>query len=164
VERLYEGMFLVSPGVGEGDGALQPVRRVLDRAQAEVLVCKKWDERRLAYEIDKHRRGIYVLAYFRADGERIPDIERDVQLSEEILRVLVLRAEDVGKEEMEAPTPAESPRSPSDGDGDSADDRPRRSDDRPRRSDDRPRRSDDRPRRSDDRPRRTDDSPQRADD
>ncbi len=111
--KQYEGMFLVSTGVGDGDKALEPVRRVLDRAGAEVLSCKKWDERKLAYEVAGQKRGIYVLTYFKADGGRIADIERDVQLSEQLLRVLVLQADDVSAEEMAKPTPSETGLSPS---------------------------------------------------
>jgi len=113
VNKQYEGMFVVSPAVGDGDKALEPVQRVLDRAGAEVLVCKRWDERKLAYEIAGQKRGIYVLTYFKADGDRITDIERDVQLSEQILRVLVLQAGDLTAEVMNTPTPAETGHSPS---------------------------------------------------
>lgn len=112
MKKQYEGMFLVSPSAGEGDKCLDPVRRVLDRAGAEVLICKKWDERKLAFEVGGQKRGNYVLTYFKADGEKIADIERDVQLSDELLRVLVLDASDVSDEEMNKPTPAETGNSP----------------------------------------------------
>jgi ribosomal protein S6 len=112
VIRTYEGMFLVSTAAGEGDKALEPVKRVLDRAGAEVLLCKRWDERKLAYEVGGQKRGIYALTYFKAEGGRIADIERDVQLSEELLRVMILNAEDVTKEEMDKPTPVETGHSP----------------------------------------------------
>lgn len=107
MSQLYEGMFLVSPMAGEGEAALEPVKRVLDRAKANVKVCKNWDDRRLAYEIGGQRRGLYVLSYFEAEGDRIADIERDVQLSDELLRVLIVRADDVTEEEMSRATPAE---------------------------------------------------------
>lgn len=112
MKKQYEGMFLVSPAVGDGDKPLEPVKRVLDRAEAEVIVCKKWDERKLAYEVGGQKRGTYVLSYFRCDGSRIADIERDVQLSEELLRVLILTAEDLTEEQMNKPTPSETGHSP----------------------------------------------------
>jgi small subunit ribosomal protein S6 len=113
VKKQYEGMFLVSPSAGDGDKALDAVKRVLGRAEAEVVVCKKWDERKLAYEVGGQKRGTYVLSYFRCDGSRVADIERDVQLSDELLRVLILDAKDVSEEEMNKPTPAETGHSPS---------------------------------------------------
>ena len=110
--RQYEGMFLVGPSLSDGDKALEPVKRILDRAAAEVLVCKKWDERKLAFEVARQKRGVYVLTYFKVDGVRIPDIERDVQLSEEVLRVMVVSAEKLTAEQMNKPTPSETGHSP----------------------------------------------------
>jgi small subunit ribosomal protein S6 len=112
VKKQYEAMFLVSPSAGEGDKALDPVKKVLERAEAEVLICKKWDERKLAFEVAGQKRGVYVLTYFRCDGARVADIERDVQLSDQLLRLLVLDAEDVSVEVMNKPTPSETGQSP----------------------------------------------------
>ena len=112
MKKQYEGMFLVHPSLADGEKALDPVKRVLERAEAEVLICKKWDERKLAYEVGGQKRGVYVLTYFRCDGSRVADIERDVQLSDQLLRLLVLDAEDVSAEVMNKPTPSETGQSP----------------------------------------------------
>lgn len=106
--KTYEGMFLVDAGKPSLDEAIAPIQQVLDRNQAQVLQMKKWDERRLAYEIAGRRRGLYVLTYFKAPPERITVIERDAQLNEEILRVLILAADHLSDEQMAAKTPAES--------------------------------------------------------
>jgi small subunit ribosomal protein S6 len=95
------------------------VRRLIDRIQAELLVCVKFDERKLAYEIKGRKRGTYVLTYFDAEPDRITDLERDVRLSEVVLRVLVLRAEKLTEErlaELKA-LPADQPLQPMAGDG-----------------------------------------------
>lgn len=94
--RRYEGMFLFDPAVTRDWATMQAeVRRLCDRIGAELLVCVKFDERKLAYEINKRKRGTYVLAYFDAPPQRIADLERDVRLSELILRALVLRADKI---------------------------------------------------------------------
>lgn len=89
-------MFLVDSGqaAADWDGTLAAINTVLKRADAEVVCLRKWGERKLAYEIDHKGRGTYVLCYFKADGSHISGIERDVQLSERIMRVLVLSTED----------------------------------------------------------------------
>jgi small subunit ribosomal protein S6 len=94
-KRLYEGMFLVdsAQAAADWDGTLAVIDNVLKRADAEVVVMRKWGERKLAYDIDRKSRGTYVLCYFRADGRRIRGIEKDVQLSEKIMRVLILTTE-----------------------------------------------------------------------
>jgi small subunit ribosomal protein S6 len=100
----YEAMFLLG-NPGEGDHAINLCRGIIERHGGEILLIKKWDERKLAYEIGKHKRGTYILAYFKAPGAAIAQIERDVNLSEEVLRVLVLRADHLSLKEMEEAEP-----------------------------------------------------------
>lgn len=94
-KRLYEGMFLVDSALAaaDWDGTLAVIDNILKRADAEVVVLRKWGERKLAYDIDHKSRGTYVLCYFKADGRRVRGIEKDVQLSEKIMRVLILTTE-----------------------------------------------------------------------
>jgi len=107
VKKLYEGMFLVDAAEAAADwGSVETnIRNILEKAEAEIISLRKWDERKLAYEINKKSRGTYILCYFRADGRRISDIERDVQLSEQIMRVLILCAEHITQEDIEKDTP-----------------------------------------------------------
>lgn len=94
-KRLYEAMFLVDSSLAaqDWDGILGTIEGILKRAEAEIVTLRKWGDKRLAYEIDHKARGTYILCYFRADGGRIGDIEKDVQLSERIMRVLILSTE-----------------------------------------------------------------------
>lgn len=95
-------MFLVEPNLATDWQATKGmIETIMDRAQAQLLACRLWDEKRLAYDIAKHKRAAYILCYFHADGANISRIERDVQLSEHLLRVLVLRADHVSPEELE---------------------------------------------------------------
>jgi small subunit ribosomal protein S6 len=105
--NTYEGMFLLDAGK-TFEAALEPIKNVLDRSGGEILVAKPWDERRLAYEIKGRKRGLYVLVYFKLDPAKVTDLEGDAQLNEEILRLLVIRKEDLTDEEMNAETPATS--------------------------------------------------------
>jgi small subunit ribosomal protein S6 len=107
-KKLYEGMFLVDSAraASDWDGVNSAIKRVLDRAKAEVVSMKKWDDRKLAYNIRGVERGTYILCYFKADGQKIQGIEKAVQLSEKIIRVLILSTEQMTKEDMEKDTPA----------------------------------------------------------
>jgi small subunit ribosomal protein S6 len=105
---MYEGMFLVDSAKAgsDWDGINATIKKILERADAEIISIRKWEDRRLAYEIQHVGRGTYILVYFRADGENIQGIEKAVQLSEQILRVLILNAEHMTAEDMEKETPA----------------------------------------------------------
>lgn len=100
--NLYEGMFLFDPTAGASHEECETeIRRLIDRAGGELVFCKKWDERRLAYKLKGRKRGVYVLTYFRAEADKLTAFERDAQISEPILRLLVLRTDFMTPELME---------------------------------------------------------------
>jgi len=101
-------MFLVdsAKAASDWDGVNAAIKKILDRAEAEIVSMRKWDDRRLAYDIRGTSRGTYILCYFKADGQKIQGIEKDVQLSENIIRVLILSTDQMTKEDIEKDTPA----------------------------------------------------------
>lgn len=101
----YEGMFLFGPAGAEAENAINITRGIIERHGGQVLVIKKWDERKLAYELHGQKRGTYIISYFTAPGSAIAHIERDVKLSEDVLRVLITDAEHLSQKEMEAVEP-----------------------------------------------------------
>ena len=107
-KKLYEGMFLVDSGkaASDWDGVNAAIKKILDRAEAEIVSMRKWDDRRLAYDIRTTSRGTYMLCYFKAEGQKIQGIEKDVQLSENVIRVLILSTDQMTKEDIERDTPA----------------------------------------------------------
>jgi small subunit ribosomal protein S6 len=102
-------LFLVDSALAASDweGVLGTIRSILEKAGAEIVSIKKWDECRLAYEIKRVSRGTYILVYFNVEGRRISQIERDVQLSERIMRVLILTTEKMEQQDIDKDTPAE---------------------------------------------------------
>src|SRR3978361_2244468 len=90
----YEGMFLFGSGAAtEPQAAEATVRKFIEQHGGNILVLKKWDERKLAYEINKNKRGTYILALFTAPSSAIAPIERDVKLSEALRPVLSHKTE-----------------------------------------------------------------------
>lgn len=101
--KQYEAMFLFDPTFGASyENCEAEIRRlIIDRAGGEIVFCRKWDERRLAYKLKGRKRGVYVLVYFNAPPEKISPLERDAELNENVLRILVLTAEGMTPELME---------------------------------------------------------------
>lgn len=91
--RLYEGMFLLDANETARDwSALENhIQQLLTKHQAHVEYSERWPDQRLAYDVKGVRKGTYYLTYFRAPPETISDLRRDVELSEQILRFLVIR-------------------------------------------------------------------------
>jgi small subunit ribosomal protein S6 len=93
--NVYECMFLLDTNKVAGDvpTASKQLHALLERNQAEVLASRPWDERRLAYPISGHKKGLYYLTYFRTEGKNVAAIERDCALTELILRTLILKVD-----------------------------------------------------------------------
>jgi small subunit ribosomal protein S6 len=113
-ERIgtYEAMFLFGAGAAaELEGTINTAKGFIERHGGKIILAKKWDERKLAYELNKNKRGVYIIAYFTAPKTAINAIERDVRLSESALRVLITTADHLSEDEMHAvePQPIQAP-------------------------------------------------------
>jgi small subunit ribosomal protein S6 len=101
--RIYECMFLISQAEAANlNNVVDHIGEILGKGDAEILALTKWDERRLAYEIDKQKRGVYILAYIAAPTDGIERIERECNLSEHIMRLMVIRADHMSEDQARA--------------------------------------------------------------
>jgi len=99
--RQYEGLFLFPQAVtADLEAAAEHVRESITRHGGEVVSLVKWDERKLAFDIRGNKRGVYFLAYFNAPPSIVAGIERDCNLSERMLRALIVRADHLSPEQM----------------------------------------------------------------
>ena len=102
-KKLYESMYLVSQSEATDlGGVVDHIVEMIAKAGGELVAMKKWDERRLAYEIEKNKRGVFLLCYVLAGGDTIAKLERDANLSERILRLMTLRADHLSVDEARA--------------------------------------------------------------
>jgi small subunit ribosomal protein S6 len=99
----YEAMFLLSQSQAADFGAaIAHIKDGLERSGAQIIAMKKWDERRLAYEINKNKRGVYILCYFSCNARKMVEIERFFNLSEKVMRHLMVRVDHLSLDEMQA--------------------------------------------------------------
>jgi small subunit ribosomal protein S6 len=89
-------MFIVDSAKAKEDYAKMEAECLgcLTRHGAEIVKSVKWDDRRLAYEIRKVKRGTFILVHFNSDTQAIAKMERQCALNENVLRVLILADED----------------------------------------------------------------------
>lgn len=102
--NLYEGLFLLNQAaVGAGIGAaIDHVREVMGKIDAEIITLRKWDDRKLSYAVKRQKRGVYLLSMFRADGTRLAELENRFNLSEQVLRMMVTKCDHMGQVEYDA--------------------------------------------------------------
>ncbi len=91
--HTYEGMFILDSNRYARDpgGLANHIKQILENHGATINVSRLWEERRLAYPIGGQRKGTYWLAYFQSEAAQIAKLERECQLSENVLRALFLK-------------------------------------------------------------------------
>jgi small subunit ribosomal protein S6 len=91
--NTYEGMFLLDSTkvAASWEAAEQQVHDILKKHNAEIVASRQWDERRLAYAVEGHKKGTFLLTFFRADATQLREITADCRLSDLVLRELILK-------------------------------------------------------------------------
>ncbi len=94
-QHVYEGLFIFDSNRYARDpgGVSGQIAEFIRKCGGETIVSRLWEERRLAYPINGQRKGTYWLSYFKLDSRQLAAIERDCQLSESVLRCLLLKVD-----------------------------------------------------------------------
>lgn len=93
----YELMVILDPAIDERTVApsLEKFLGVIRNAEGEIENVDIWGRRRFAYEIDKKTEGIYAVVDFVATPEATNELDRQLNLSEAVIRTKVLRRDEV---------------------------------------------------------------------
>ena len=92
----YELMVILDPEIDERTVApsLDKFLNVIRNDGGSIDKVDIWGRRRLAYEINKKAEGIYAVVNFTATSEATVELDRQLSLSEAVMRTKVLRAEE----------------------------------------------------------------------
>jgi|SRR5579884_2825960 small subunit ribosomal protein S6 len=93
--RRYELMLVLRPDLAEdrSSAVLERVTRQIQESGGQIVKVAPWGRRRLAYEIQHYREGVYQIILFEAPPESIRELEKTILITEEVLRHLVVRLE-----------------------------------------------------------------------
>ena len=92
-DNVYECMFLFNANAYNRNpsGASASIDEMFSSVGGEVLASRLFDERKLAYPVNGHRKGVYWLTYVRTEGTTLTKINRACQLNDMILRHLMVK-------------------------------------------------------------------------
>ncbi len=92
----YELMVILDPEIDERTVApsLDKFLNVIRTDGGTIDNVDIWGRRRLAYEINKKSEGIYAVVNFTANSSATVELDRQLKLSEAVMRTKVLRAEE----------------------------------------------------------------------
>ena len=108
-QSYYETMYILRPDIAEDEvtNHIDKYNKLLEEFGGTILDSQMRGKRRLAYQIAKHREGIYVQLSHQGDGQHIFKIEKAMRLSEDVIRYMTV------KQEGPLPTPRPSSKSAS---------------------------------------------------
>ena len=106
-QSYYETMYILRPDIAEDEvgNHIDKYNKLLEEFGGNILDSQMRGKRRLAYQIAKHREGIYVQLSHQGDGQHIFKIEKAMRLSEDVIRYMTV------KQEGPLPTPRPSTKS-----------------------------------------------------
>ena len=108
-QTYYETMYILRPDIAEDEvnNHIEKYNKLLEEYGGTILDSQMRGKRRLAYQIAKHREGVYVQLSHQGDGQHIFKIEKAMRLSEDVIRYMTV------KQEGPLPTPRPSNKSTS---------------------------------------------------
>jgi small subunit ribosomal protein S6 len=88
--RRYETIFILRPDLGESvqREAIRRFESIVRASAGEMIETDEWGFRELAYHIKGERRGFYVRLDYGGNGATMNEIERNLKLSDSVLRYL----------------------------------------------------------------------------
>ena len=93
--RSYEELFIVRHDAGEEeiDQVVEQLSGVVTGAGGTVDKVDKWGKRKLAYRVEKHKEGFYVLIQFSAGPETVKEVERRLRVTDLVIKFLTVRTD-----------------------------------------------------------------------
>ena len=97
--RIYENLFIVKPDAAEEDidHLIEQMSKNVTNGGGTVDKVEKWGQRRLAYRVEKHREGFYVLIQFTAGPELVHEFERRLRVQDAVIKFLTVRIDETLK-------------------------------------------------------------------
>jgi small subunit ribosomal protein S6 len=91
--RKYEVMYILRTDLEQEavQAAVEKFQNLITSGGGEITKHEIWGKRRLAYEIQKYRDGIYVLVNFNAAPQLVAELERVLRISDEVIRYLIVK-------------------------------------------------------------------------
>ncbi len=94
--RQYELVYIVAPEATEQELAdlHGQIEGIVSRFEGRIDNTEQWGRRKLAYEIGRHREGIYVLDVLTGPGEMVKEIDRRLKVIDNVIRHMVVRVDE----------------------------------------------------------------------
>ena len=109
--REYEVLVILDPAWTDErvEAEASSLRSLLEREGATVQEVQKWGKRRVAYELRKVKEGHYVLVRCTGPGRMVAEVDRQLKITEGVLRHMIVVAEEPRRKATRAETQSPGP-------------------------------------------------------
>ncbi|HZF96514.1 MAG TPA: 30S ribosomal protein S6 [Allosphingosinicella sp.] len=92
---LYEHVFLARQDLAQAqvDALAQTATDIIETNGGKVSKTETWGLRNIAYRIQKNRKAHYVAIDFEAPAPVVAELERQTQISEDVIRYMTIRVD-----------------------------------------------------------------------
>src|SRR5262244_4492410 len=97
--RQYELVYILPPETtDEQAGELhQQIEGVVSKMHGTIEKTENWGRKRLAYEIARHKEGVYVLEVINGSGELMKELDRRLKVVDQVIRHMIVRVDEEKK-------------------------------------------------------------------
>ena len=94
--RNYQSVIILKPDLDEAqvEESVNKITAILKKFGGSILKLEKWGKKRLAYRVLKNKFGFYLNMYHTCEPDGVPDLEKEYQLYEVIIKFMVIRLDD----------------------------------------------------------------------
>jgi len=97
--RQYELVYILPPDTTEQQAAElhEQIAAVVARMHGAIEKSENWGRKKLAYDIGRHKEGVYVLDVINGSGELMKEIDRRLRVMEQVVRHMIVRVDEEKK-------------------------------------------------------------------
>ena len=98
-ERQYELVYILPPDSTEQQVAEihEQVDGIVSRMNGKIEKTDNWGRRKLAYEIGRHKEGVYVLEVINGPGDLTKELDRRLKVLDQVVRHIIVRVDEEKK-------------------------------------------------------------------
>ncbi|MTI83522.1 MAG: 30S ribosomal protein S6 [Firmicutes bacterium] len=94
--RQYELMYILKSDLEEEavTSIMEKFKGIVEQYNGEIVDLDKWGKRRLAYEIEDYKDGLYILMHYKGTSEISNELDRLLKINESVLRHIIIREDE----------------------------------------------------------------------
>lgn len=91
--QTFESIFIIRPTLTdeEVNKVVEKMKGVIQKNGGTVMKAEIWGKRRMAYDVKKEKKGIYVVVHFNGDGKVIRDLEHHYRVEDAVIKFMTVK-------------------------------------------------------------------------